>query len=147
MSYFPDLSPYSYHGFRIADNVVNIGWLNNKHTYSQGILQNEFLDKLWEFTRLNLIRMRGFHICNLCSLRHPSPLSVLREGETLYLGTAEIRVFGKNGKIYAAPNMLYHYIKEHLYNPPEEFITAVLCGPAPTSAEYFNLLKQYNWLP
>ena len=28
--------------------------------------------------------------------------------------------------IYAAPNLIYHYVKEHRYLPPMEFINAVL---------------------
>ncbi len=39
--------------------------------------------------------------------------------------SAEIRVLGKNGKSYAAPNLIYHYIKDCGYFPPQEFIDAV----------------------
>jgi hypothetical protein len=42
------------------------------------------------------------------------------------LGSAEIRVPGKSGIQYACPNMIYHYLQDHNYRPPDEFITAVL---------------------
>lgn len=147
MSYYPDLSLYTYHKSGIAHSAVNVGWLDCEFPYPQGPVQDDFLAKLWTFTRLNLIRMRGFHTCNLCSLKKPSTLSITREGETLHLGTAEIRVFGEDGMIYAAPNMIYHYIKEHSYKPPDEFINAVLNGPSPASDEYLLLLKRNNWAP
>lgn len=41
------------------------------------------------------------------------------------LGSAEIRAYSLNGKIYAAPNLIFHYAKAHNYKPPEEFIWAV----------------------
>ena len=42
------------------------------------------------------------------------------------LGNAEIRVLGRNGKTYAAPNLIYHYIKDCGYLPPHEFLEAVM---------------------
>ena len=45
------------------------------------------------------------------------------------LGSAEIRVLGGGGKVYAAPNLIYHYVAKHKYRPPEEFIEAVMRVP------------------
>lgn len=44
----------------------------------------------------------------------------------MWLGSAEIRVKAKDGRIYAAPNLIYHYVAEHDYDPPKEFIEALL---------------------
>jgi len=41
-------------------------------------------------------------------------------GQRIYLGHAEIWIFGKHGRVYKAPNMLYHYVTVHNYQPPEE---------------------------
>ncbi|MCX7805518.1 MAG: hypothetical protein N3A38_10060 [Planctomycetota bacterium] len=42
----------------------------------------------------------------------------------------EIRVLGRDGKIYAAPTLIYHYVVAHKYRPPQEFIDAVMtCEP------------------
>jgi len=57
------------------------------------------------------------------------------------LGYAEIRVFGKSGKIYAAPNMLYHYVTVHHYKPPNEFLQAVKNYPPPPAPEYLSRLQ------
>ena len=40
---------------------------------------------------------------------------------------------------YVAPTMIGHYIRRHGYCPPVEFIAAVLDGPHPGSAEWFEL--------
>lgn len=39
--------------------------------------------------------------------------------------SAEIRVPGRNGKTYAAPNLIYHYMKDCGYLPPQEFLEAL----------------------
>jgi hypothetical protein len=40
--------------------------------------------------------------------------------------SAEIRVVGNNGRVYASPMMLVHYVEAHGYLPPQEFIDAVM---------------------
>ena len=47
-----------------------------------------------------------------------------RGDEELRLGSAEIRVFGREEGTYAAPDLIYHYVVDHHYLPPEEFIKA-----------------------
>jgi hypothetical protein len=44
----------------------------------------------------------------------------------LSLGSAEIRVPGSGGRIYAAPDLIYHYVEAHGYRPPDEFVEAVM---------------------
>jgi hypothetical protein len=69
---------------------------------------------------------------------------VTRNGEELLLGSAEIRVFGKGELIYAAPNLIYHYVSVHCYKPPEEFLQALEEGPSPPGSEYFKRLTNLN---
>ncbi len=61
-------------------------------------------------------------------------------GDRIELGSAEIRVFGDRGKIYAAPNMIYHYVTSHHYKPPSEFVQALKNGPSPPHPEYLHRL-------
>ena len=53
----------------------------------------------------------------------PTPFH--HRGQTLQLGCAEIWVPGKK-VVYVAPSHVLHYIKEHDYTPPEEFVTSLL---------------------
>ncbi len=40
-----------------------------------------------------------------------------------------------------APTLIYHYVVDHQYCPPEEFIEAVLTGPVPGSPQHISLLR------
>ena len=59
----------------------------------------------------------------------------------MLLGTSEVRVFGEDGNIFAAPTLIYHYMKDHHYRPPDQFIMAVLDGPTPPDSAYFKRLQ------
>ena len=94
-------------------------------------------------------------LCDLCrsNVRQPS-LRILpekplywrevevRNGKAKRLGSAEIRVFGADGSVYAAPTLLYHYVSVHHYKPPDEFMRAMKEGPRPPVPEYFHELDR-----
>lgn len=140
--YYPDLSLYKYAEEGRAPSVLNVGWLSKKYAYPQGDVPEAFLERLWSFCRSSVLHMLGFHRCPFCT-REPGILAQRGE-EELRLGSGEIRVFGKGEKVYAAPNLIYHYVIEHHYYPPEEFIQAVMEGPLPGSQEYETLIKRYT---
>jgi hypothetical protein len=141
MTFFKDLTPYSFKRSAIRTNSVNVGWLDIAHTYQVGSVPLEMIEALWRFCRAPVVRTRGFHVCNLCHASQPGPLRVTQGDETLKLSTAEIRVFGSN-KIYAAPDLIYHYVTKHAYQPPDEFVVAVISGPSPGTEAYQELLEQ-----
>lgn len=143
MGYFEDLTPYTYYHLGIRNNTLNIGWLDIVYPYKHGKLPDEFLNKLWDFVQIKLFRLRGFHVCNLCSEKVISPIIVRKGDVDFKLGDAEIRVLGEDGKIYAAPNLIYHYITVHGYRPPDEFVQAVLKGPNPDSEIYRKFLAEF----
>jgi hypothetical protein len=88
---------------------------------------------------------RGFHGCHLCPREYPFRSS--RNGDELSLGSAEIRAFSNRGAIFAAPNLIYHYVADHRYKPPEEFTDALREGPRPPDAEFFMRLEMlgHRW--
>lgn len=102
-------------------------------------VSEEFLDKLWGFCSYPSAHYRGFHSCNLgkCKKNCGKMVEVVRNGQPLSIGDAEIRVFGAGVLIYAAPTLIYHYVTEHAYIPPKAFIDAVLNGPQPGTKSYF----------
>ncbi|VAW61655.1 hypothetical protein MNBD_GAMMA09-3855 [hydrothermal vent metagenome] len=119
MAYFKDLSVYSYSGEKKAENVRNIGWLDKRFDYSSGKVSSEVI-KIIEIMLKNPQNIyRGKHPCNLCA--PPNDVRPLCSS-----GTGEIRVMGSDGIIYAAPTLILHYIIEHQYAPPDEFLKAVL---------------------
>jgi|SRR5580700_10057130 hypothetical protein len=141
MAYFEDLSDYRYRHFH-RPGTGNIGWLSAAHEFPKVSPRAEDLDLVWAYCRVSVAQSRGFHDCELC----PPDTSnyVRRKGEPLLFGTAEIRVFGREGKIYAAPTLIYHYISVHQYKPPDEFLSALREGPIPPSEEYFNRLRELD---
>ena len=65
----------------------------------------------------------------------------------LVLGCGEIRVFGKQETIYAAPDMIFHFVKVHHYCPPAEFIEALDQAPDPSSDVYVASLSRIKLKP
>ena len=144
--YFADLSPYGYSP-RVASEddppVLSVGWLDAQHPYPTGDVPDAVAQCLWEYCRIRVEATRGLHECELCPKLEPGR-HVTREGETLLLGSAEIRVFAE-GVVFAAPNLVYHYVVDHHYLPPDEFLRAILDGkPRPGTAEYAALVAEYD---
>ena len=156
---YSDLTPYSYlmdEGLlRLEDDTtpenllkeLNVGWLDDTHPFNIGDVSEEFVDALFDLCLNPSNQMRGFHVCPFCSTPPSSPMRIKRGGQEMvidvpqhmfmerggrkaWLGSAEIRVSGKDGIIYAAPTMVYHYVAAHNYLPPDEFIQAVLSSTA-----------------
>ena len=46
--------------------------------------------------------------------------------------------------LFVAPEMVVHYIEEHGYSPPAEFVEAVLRAPLPDTEEY-QLMTEPFW--
>jgi hypothetical protein len=156
MTYYPDLTSLPTNDQKISGKFFAIGWLDNQHKYPQGPVSNTFIERLWIFCRYPALVTRGFHLCEFCppvkrNVEFPgleSPYEILRaqrEGTNIKLGYAEIDVFDENGTIYHAPNLIYHYVLDHKYRPPEPFIQAVLTGPPPNTEEYKSILKKLGW--
>jgi len=127
--YYPDLSLYGY--LARERNTLNIGWLDSAHTYVQGDVPEQFIQRLKAFLKIPLRdNTLGGHRCELCNN---------------VVWTGEIRVLGQGETAYAAPTMIYHYVVDHHYAPPEEFIQAVLTSPLPDSEEYRLRAQAHPW--
>jgi len=126
MAYFKDLSPYEY--FPEAHNVLNVGWLSRDHQFPRGPVPLAFVDELQRFSEIDVLT-RGHHVCEFC-LPPADVIAMdaryLAVWEYFRSGNGEIRVVAADGVVYSAPHLLLHYISEHQYQPPHEFIEAVL---------------------
>jgi hypothetical protein len=84
---------------------------------------------------------RAIHECELCRDEQATLLSkrgdrYVRGNGALYIPTADC--------VYVAPLMIVHYVREHSYRPPEEFMAAVLECPAQGSADYLALIGSFR---
>jgi len=144
MAYYPDLSLYTYLPSGMSPTTLNVGWLDKLHIYPQAEVPDTFTERLWSFCCRPVEQTRGLQECVFC----PKADWIVRQrrgDEELLLGSAEIRVFGRGDTVYAAPNLIYHYVVAHRYCPPAEFIQAVLDGPLPGSPEYKERAMGYDW--
>ena len=142
MSFYPDLSPYTYHVEEVNSKLLNISWLSVKHPFPNGSVSEAFLTQLWTYCEKSVNDFRGFHQCDFCKATQPT--SVTRNGKELRLGAAEVWVPGNNGIVYIAPNLVYHYVTVHDYMPPREFIDAVLDSPQPNTSAYIEFLDRLD---
>ena len=135
MTYYPDLSEYEYLG--PEPGVLNIGWLGSSMPFPSGDVAPEFLRALVRSAGEKHNVLRGLHRCDFCDLESGPGVYVDDCGTVRYwdrsvdtypvwLGTGEIRVIGTNGVAYAAPTLVIHYVLDHDYLPPQEFVDAVL---------------------
>lgn len=115
MSYFKDLTPFEYgpHECPAGAEVVNVGWLGCR-VETEGSTPVGFFAKLKHLvdTTLNT-RYRGMHCCEICN-KVPGPAN------------GQIQVQGEGNRWYVAPAMIAHYVADHNYRPPQEFIDAVM---------------------
>lgn len=125
MTYFPDLSRYAYLPPKPGETreLINIGWLDKDHPFPVGkvppVLQGELHRALESLCN----RTRGYHRCNLCGDREP--VRVRHRDREFVLGDAEIHI-PAGGRVYVSPNLIIHYVDQHSYQPPAEFVDAVL---------------------
>jgi hypothetical protein len=152
MTYYEDLTPYQYSARNEPPklNSLNVGWLSRDKPFSIGETSQKFKDRLFQFCLDEYVVniARGFHVCEFCSISTEKWVEVgkSRYGEKAHwlgIGNAEIRVLG-NSAIYAAPTLIYHYVTEHQYRPPDEFIEAVLTGPLSGSKGHRALLRKFK---
>jgi hypothetical protein len=134
MSFFPDMGREAL--VAAGDHVRAIGWLHPDYPYSKGEVSAEFLARLKEFAArsgasaeaLYFGAYRGFHTCEFCGQAHGIGNFGVPDGDLLFV----------------APEMVVHYIEEHGYRPPAEFVAAVLRSPLPDREEY-QIITEPFW--
>ncbi len=120
--YMPDLSTYRYWK-RAREDVLAVGWLSKEHSFTRGPVDGEVRAKLTQLAvHKSSQRTRGIHRCEFCAeeeiwLQAP-------DGAEEMLGTAEVWIPGV-GVMYAAPNLIVHYVIVHEYQPPQVYLDAL----------------------
>jgi hypothetical protein len=142
VTFFADLTPYTYfHPEEGPAGTVNVGWLDPRHPYTTGATSAKFRQTLRQLCRRRMKQTRGFQPCYFC------------RGPYRPHGSPEIRMPGRR-RVYAAPELVYHYVAAHGYRPPEEFVAAVLAlsglvgrRPAPERKERMGAELWYHRAP
>ena len=120
MSWFADLTPYSYFANADGRRRLNVGWLENGRPFDTGPTLLGLAERLAALAdHARVVQTRGLHACDLCEESPPWD-------DYSRLSSAEIRVVDEDGTIYAAPTLIHHYVAAHRYRPPPAFTAAVL---------------------
>ena len=146
MTHIEDLSRISLSELTEDSSNINnidclaVGWLDRNVEFETELPSNDLLNSLWEFCQIAVYQTRGTHLCEFCN---PNvDFHEFRNDKYYSFGSAEILCISSDGQYYSAPNLVYHYIKQHNYKPPAAFIDAVLHGPRPDSILYLNTLAE-----
>jgi hypothetical protein len=109
--------------------VRAVGWLAEGHELTRGEVDAEVVEKLAHLREDGWVHVVacGPHLCELCRNA--------RESRNILVPASDV--------LYVAPAMIVHYIEEHAYRPPAEFIAAVLACPAPLTDAYFAELRRF----
>ncbi len=115
-----------------GEYIRAVGWLGAGHPFTTGEVDPVFMDRLREHI-LNAWQpfvFMGCHACELCQ-------------DMWALGSRNVWIPTK-AVIYVFPQLIVHYIKDHRYLPPQEFITAVMECPRQKTEEFFALLSRFE---
>ena len=116
--------------------------------FQKGFTGQEFKEKLLRFSSDEFIvnLYRGYHTCEFCNLTdsqwYNEQNGKYKGAHWASIGNGEIRVWSKS-TVFAAPTLIYHYVVEHQYKPPNEFVEAILSGE-PDSEEQKELFGSYS---
>jgi hypothetical protein len=127
MPYFEDLTPYTYCE-PLATPMFNVGWLSRDHAFPTGDVPARLADRLHDLCRHPVVLHRGYHCCDLCppsSIRTPAEADEEFARHRDRYGNGQIRIRGRDGVWFAAPQLIGHYVTAHRYRPPEAFLAAL----------------------
>ncbi len=141
--YLQDLTPHPYEREYMLFKTLSVGWLAKDKSYRICSTCEDFRERLFLYCLYPVLRTRGFHECEFCASPSSETRLVRRDKREIWLGSAEIRVMYEDA-VYAAPDLIYHYVTEHMYCPPDEFIEAVLRGPLPDSPAYKPIAEFFS---
>ena len=135
MAYFPGLSPYAY-GHSAHPGVVHVGWLDGTHAFPKGSGESRMIEKMKLLAEKPVELYRGKHVCELCVeppdlQKTAMPSRVVLDPDCSWAkwvdqrsSNGEVRV-ARGGVTFAAPVLIVHYIEEHCYLPPTQFLQAI----------------------
>jgi hypothetical protein len=135
MTFYPDMAETTM--ITAGPHVRAIDWLDDNHVFHTGNASAQFVHKLRIITEKyaeseralgwNLDSFFGYHTCELCQkYDHGGNFGV--PGDQV---------------LYVAPAMILHYVEEHGYLPPKQFVDFVLESPIPGTKDYKDAVVEY----
>lgn len=146
MTYFQDFTVCTYFD-AFGDRggwlcrLIAIGWLEKGHAFATGPTPIDLVKKLQllreDFSRtFSYVLFRGLHSCSLCEGEGRTPAPLEHSSANLFIPF--------QGLVFAAPGRIDHYVETHFYGPPNDFVTAVMACPLPSTLEFRGLARRAN---
>lgn len=123
-----DLCQYNAAGTVPLEGAVSVGWIDREHPFRHGRAPTTFVDKLLAVmgARSPLIvhasKIRGIEPCPICG---ESVFPSVDPDRNRLVGSSTIWIPKEGGGYFVSPSLIPHYIVDHEYAPPAEFIDAV----------------------
>jgi hypothetical protein len=131
--------------------VEKIGWFYDVvPTHPQGFrVPGPLFNKLLDIGKKYLVnRCFGSHVCKLCFHDEREYLEMSADERKHYVdfsywGNGEIWIKGKS-KLWVAPTMIVHYIRDHGFFPPQEFMDDLGALTEDEASYYHKFEKKDN---
>lgn len=121
-----EIEPDNWGGYEHGKIYIAIGWLEDV-PIPVGQVPPGLVDVLLRLAESHrACQTRGYHWCTYCPYTDDEYTISDESGNLLHLGSAEIWVPGEGNIVYCAPNLIIHYIRDHSYRPPQEFIDTAM---------------------
>ena len=114
-----------------------MGWLDGIHPFPKGHVEPRLIEKMKLLAAKPVELYRGRHLCELCVAPPDLSKTFIPDRGSLIdtncswwrwadlrMSNGEIRV-ADDGVTFAAPVLVTHYIEEHGYLPPAQFLKAI----------------------
>jgi hypothetical protein len=134
MTYYPDMGTVTM--VAAGPQVRAIGWLSRHFEFPTGSVSKPFVKRLHLFAAsdsdlmLNFPLFMGSHECEFCKGK--------RGGRTFGVPAGDV--------MFVAPKLVAHYVEQHQYYPPREFVDAVMNSPMPGSQAYLDSIEPFKHL-
>ena len=128
--YYEDLSPYHFASNDILEGVFHVGWLDKYNAYSHGVVNDSVISYFCQlicndFPNFNICTNRTIDNITACPFCDHEIHVFSESANDEFLSITELWI--PSGSItYAAPALVYHYITDHNYLPPQCFLDAVM---------------------
>ena len=104
---------------------LTFGWLDKAHPIPTGECADQDIQTLELAAQNRGDQSRGFHACPFCPPLIGMKIGTdyeFQSGETRKLGSACLEVRDPQGRVWKAPDLVLHYVREHGYAPPLELL-------------------------
>ena len=120
--------------------LLAVGWLATGTEFEKGSVPLKLIEMLKELAFMPNLATLGIHPCDFCD-NDPDFVALIDEKGWRHSLGSSVSYVADGKKAFVVPNLIYHYVKDHDYLPPQEFIDTLFNMPAINSDAYIELMN------